>query len=162
MTACPCGSGADLDQCCGPIITGTRPAPTAEALMRSRYTAFVRGNLDHIQNTYARAQREGVDLPAVKGMFGSVEWMGLEIFDTARGGEDDDTGTVDFAARFRRGGEARVHRERSNFHREEGRWVYVDGDVFATSGVGSAPWKVGRNQPCPCGSGKKFKFCCGR
>ncbi len=135
MAQCPCGSGFDLDQCCGPIIMGGTPAPTAEALMRSRYTAFVCGDLDHIESTYAREMRDKVNRPAVKSMVNAVEWVGLEIFDTSLGGENDHTGTVDFAARFTKDGELLVHRERSKFRREEGRWVYVDGDINPNTGA---------------------------
>jgi len=164
MTHCPCGSGADLDECCRPILGGA-PAPTAEALMRSRYTAFVRGDRDHIENTYAwearaREARDNVLRPGVTDALPSVEWVGLKIFDIFRGGVDDDAGMVEFAARYRKDGALLVHRERSNFRREDGRWVYVDGDVIpkvAPEQVG----KTGRNQPCPCRSVKKFKKCCG-
>jgi len=89
---CPCGSGASLETCCGPVIDGSA-APTAEALMRSRYTAFVQGNIAHIWATYAREHRSkiGDDLPA-------VGWTGLDIIGSSGGGASDDTGTVDFAA----------------------------------------------------------------
>ena len=153
MTAplCPCGSGAPLEACCGPVIAGS-PAPTAEVLMRSRYTAFVQGNITHIRSTYAREHRADVsnDLP-------SVDWTGLEIMGTSGGGAGDDTGTVDFAAHYRQDGTLRTHRENSNFHREDGRWLYVDGVIAPQAPAG----KTGRNDPCPCGSGKKFKKCCG-
>lgn len=160
MTAipCPCGSSSGFAACCGPILAG-EPAPTAEALMRSRYTAFVRGDIGHIRATYAAEHRAkvGADLPA-------VEWIGLKIHGTSLGGAGDDTGTVDFTARFRENGLPGIHREISNFRREDGNWVYVDGDVRTQPGTqpGAAkPAKVGRNDPCPCGSGKKFKKCCG-
>lgn len=153
MTAapCPCGSGTGFDTCCGPVLAGAA-APTAEALMRSRYTAFVRGDIDHIRATYAPEHRASVggDLPP-------VEWVGLNIHGTSGGTADDQTGTVDFAARFREDGKVRIHREVSNFRREDGRWVYVDGAVAP----GLAAGKTGRNDPCPCGSGRKFKKCCG-
>ena len=160
MAQCPCGSGTDLAECCGPILSGDKSAPTAEALMRSRYTAFVRGDMDHIDNTYAREMRDTSASAKDKNPFEAVEWVGLDIFDTALGGADDDTGTVHFAARFKENGDLLVHRERSNFRREEGRWVYVDGDVNP-KGNPVRSEKVGRNQPCPCGSGKKYKKCCG-
>lgn len=160
MAQCPCGSSSELDQCCGPIVAGDRPARTAEALMRSRYTAFVRGDLDHIDNTYASEKRSAANSVKDNNPFESVEWVGLDIFDTTRGGEDDETGTVHFAVRFKENGALQVHRERSNFRREEGKWFYVDGD-FDPKGEPARSEKVGRNQPCPCGSGKKFKKCCG-
>ena len=160
MAQCPCGSGYDLDECCGPIIMGGTPAPTAEALMRSRFTAFVRGDLDHIESTQATEERNKFDRSAAQSMFNSVEWVSLEVFDTSLGGEDDDTGTVDFVARFKRDSELQDHRERSIFRREEGRWVYVDGEINPKASPRRAG-KVGRNQPCPCGSGQKYKKCCG-
>lgn len=152
--ACPCGSGAAFDACCGPVLAGA-PAPTAEALMRSRYTAFVRGDIGHIRATYAPEHRGtvGDDLPP-------VDWVGLEIMATSGGGMDDDTGMVDFAARFREDGAVRLHREKSTFRREDGNWVYVDGEIAAQAPAGKIA-KTGRNGPCPCGSGKKFKKCCG-
>lgn len=157
---CPCGSGAALAECCGPIIGGEIAAPTAEALMRSRYTAFVQSDLDHIERTYARERREKFDQAATKETAQSMEWVGLEILGTALGGVDDQTGMVEFAARYRNDGNILIHRERSNFRREDGQWVYVDGDIAAQKNP-PPTGKIGRNQPCPCGSGKKFKKCCG-
>lgn len=159
MTLCPCGSGTDFDACCRPYLAGT-PAPTAEALMRSRYTAFVRGDMAHVERTFVREEREKFDLAETEEMFGGVEWQGLEIVDTSDGGPDDETGIVEFAARFKKDGAALVHRERSTFQREDGKWVYVDGDIDLKE-TPRRVQKVGRNEPCPCGSGKKFKKCCG-
>lgn len=151
---CRCGSGKRFDACCGPYLAGL-PAPTAEALMRSRYTAFAHGDAAYVARTTASAQRDGAapDLPA-------VTWVGLKINGTTGGGAADTTGTVDFTARFRDGGETRVHRENSRFRREDGLWVYVDGDI-APAAIPVPPGKTGRNDPCPCGSGRKFKRCCG-
>jgi len=122
--------------------------------MRSRYTAFVLGDLDHIENSHVCDKREGLDRPDVKNMFGAVEWDGLEIFSTSVGLEGDEAGTVDFAASFRRNGKFLVHRENSNFRRDNGRLIYVGGTPTATA---ASAGKIGRNQPCPCGSGKKYK-----
>jgi SEC-C motif-containing protein len=165
MGLCPCGSGADIEECCGPVVRGETDAGTAEALMRSRYTAFVLGDRDHIDRTRINrtwAQEKRAAEAADDG-HGSVKWAGLTIFDTTGGGPQDETGTVTFAARFWHEGILRVHRERSNFHREDGRWMYVDGDVDFDDPAETAkpPGTVGRNDPCPCGSGKKFKKCCG-
>lgn len=151
---CPCGSGAAFDTCCGPILSGS-PAPTAEALMRSRYTAFVRGDAAFIARTYATEHRASVggDLPA-------VEWTGLKIMGKSGGGIADTTGTVDFVASYRQDGKIHMQRENSTFRRENGNWVYVDGLVARQAGTISGG-KTGRNDPCPCGSGRKFKKCCG-
>ncbi len=155
MRRCPCGSGAGLDTCCGPIVAGAA-ARTAQALMRSRYTAHVIGDFGHLERTHAPETRGTFDRTAAAG---AIEWTGLEILASSGGGETDDTGTVEFAARFAQGGRAHVLHELSRFRRELGRWVYVDG----LSNPGAAPrgrGKVGRNDPCPCGSGKKYKKCC--
>ena len=158
MAPCPCGSGSDYDDCCGPIIGGA-PAPTAEALMRSRFTAFVRGNVDHIEKTHSTAVHD-FDRAEADATATSVEWTRLEILDTVGGGEGDETGVVEFAAHFRHEGVQQVHHERSSFCRENGRWVYADG-LINPKGQPRRTQKVGRNDPCPCGSGKKFKKCCG-
>lgn len=157
MNRCPCGSGASLQACCGPIIDG-RPAPTAEALMRSRYTAFALRDLDHIERTQAGGVRGSFDRPAAEAAARAVEWVGLEILGTSGGGVADATGTVEFAARCIRDGRPHLLHEISIFRREQGRWVYVD----RLDGPGARPpGKIGRNDPCPCGSGKKYKRCCG-
>ncbi len=158
MAQCPCGSGSGFDACCGPIIGG-EPAPTPEALMRSRFTAFVRGDLDHIENTHATEVRDTFNRSAAESTANAVEWISLEIIGTAEGGANDDTGMVEFAARFKQNGELMVHHERSNFRREDGRWAYVDGKMNP-KGEPRRVEKVGRNDPCPCGSGKKYKKCC--
>jgi SEC-C motif-containing protein len=158
-TVCPCSSGRNVDACCGPILAGT-PALTAEALMRSRYTAFVRGDIEYIDRTHAPEKRDTMERSATKRTFNAVEWVRLEILQTACGGLSDDTGMVEFATHFRQNGAAMIHRERSNFRRDDGLWVYVDGD-FPEDAAATQIAKVGRNTPCPCGSGKKFKKCCG-
>jgi len=159
MSNCPCGSDIDFEACCAPVLAGT-PAATAEALMRSRFTAYVKGDLDYIENTHASEIRDSFNRSAAESTARSVEWISLEIRDTESGGKEDETGTVEFAARFRQDGDIRVHHERSNFRREDGRWVYVDGKMNPQSAPRRVT-KVGRNEPCPCGSGKKYKKCCG-
>jgi SEC-C motif-containing protein len=128
--------------------------------MRSRYTAFVLGEFDYIENTLATEVRDSFNRSAAESTAHSVEWVGLEIRDTSDGGEEDDGGMVEFAANFKDDGKLLVHHERSNFRREEGRWVYVDGKMNP-KGNPRRVEKVGRNEPCPCGSGKKYKKCCG-
>lgn len=157
---CPCGSGKILDLCCGPIVAGA-PAPTAEALMRSRYSAFVLDRLDHIERTHAPEAREGFDRPEMERTARAVDWLGLTIAGTTGGGPDDETGTVEFFARYAENGEPQVHHERSHFRREGGQWLYVSGE-FNPKGQPLRVMKVGRNDPCPCGSGKKYKKCCGK
>lgn len=158
MTACPCQSGQSFEACCGPILAGT-PAPTALALMRSRYTAYATGDVAYLQRTLAPEHRAGFDAADVSAGMNSTRWLGLEILDTKDGGESDDTGIVEFVARFQVKGQARALHERSRFRRDgtDGGWVYIDGETAV-----QPVKKPGRNDPCPCGSGKKFKHCCGR
>ena len=85
-----------------------------------------------------------------------IEWTHLDVLERVAGGVEDEMGTVTFADHYRHRGVPGIHRERSRFRRENSDWVYVDGDVEI-----AAHAKVGRNDPCPCGYGKKFKKCCG-
>lgn len=158
---CPCGSGKEHAKCCAPYISGKKPAPTAEALMRSRYSAYVTQKLDYLKESLAPEAMGDHDDASVKSWSESAEWMGLEIHDTWAGGKDDDSGIVEFSATYAIDGEAQTHRERSRFKRIDDNWRYVDGDIVSGPPVRKEP-KVGRNEPCPCGSGKKYKKCCGR
>ena len=90
MTHCPCGSGKDLAKCCGPLIEGG-PAPTAEALMRSRYTAFTLGNIDYVDSTHASDMAEPFDRAEGQAMVDEFKWRGLEIVRVKDGGEVTDT-----------------------------------------------------------------------
>jgi SEC-C motif-containing protein len=158
-SSCPCGSGRTFAECCEPVLSGS-PAPTAEALMRSRYTAFVVKKLDHLATTLAPEALEGYDPAEVETWAGDSEWLGLDIRATEAGGADDQAGTVEFVARYRMKGKAFAHHELSQFRRVEGQWKYVDGTLNPRQGPRTVA-KVGRNDPCPCGSGKKHKKCCG-
>lgn len=123
FSKCPCGSGTTYGECCGPLHDGTA-APTAEALMRSRYSAYAVGNLDYVFRTWHPRTRPA-DLAPTPGL----TWVGLEILRTVDGGIADDTGEVEFRASFRDGRGEQVMHETSRFERRGGRWVYVDGDV---------------------------------
>lgn len=156
MTSCPCGSGRGFDQCCGPLLAGA-PAPSPEALMRSRYTAFVRADLDYLETTLAPEAREDYDRTETEAWVKDADWLGLEVRSAAN---DDSQGTVEFVARYKFQGKSYAHHELASFRTHEGRWVYVDGAMNPKPAQRTAA-KVGRNDPCPCGSGKKFKKCCG-
>ncbi len=161
--SCPCGSKRPYEQCCGPLLDGRAHAATAEALMRSRYTAFVRGAADYLVDTYDASTRDPRERDAIEKWSRESTWLGLEIVATERGGEGDDEGVVEFRAKYRQGGPGqavRVHHERSRFRRREGRWYYLDGEGVKAQPAAKAP-SVGRNDPCPCGSGKKYKKCHG-
>lgn len=158
-TACPCGSGLTLDACCGPYVSGEKNAPTAEALMRSRYTAYVLGNAQYLHDTLAKAQQGDDELS--EDEIKAATWQKLTIRDTEGGLEDDERGIVEFVAQYKASGTQHVHHERSSFIREDGRWVYETGIINPKSAPVKSQ-KVGRNDPCPCGSGKKYKKCCGK
>ncbi|MEO5375719.1 MAG: YchJ family protein [Alphaproteobacteria bacterium] len=160
VEACPCGSGHSHGECCGPIIDG-EPAPTALALMRARYASFALRRVDDFAFATLAAEKRGdFDRAAVERSAAETESLGFEVRACSGGGVDDDTGTVEYVARFRTRGRSHLHHELATFRREEGRWVYVDGQMNPKP----APRRVvsvGRNDPCPCGSGKKHKKCCG-
>lgn len=162
--SCPCGSGQPYVTCCAPYHKGEAFPPTAAELMRSRYAAFAVSDIDYLKETTAPERRSAFVPREVERWNRSVTWKGLEILDTVAGGPDDATGEVTFIARFERHGAPGEVREHSRFNRENGKWRYVDGDVEQPEKQApsrrEAP-KVGRNDPCPCGSGKKFKKCCG-
>ncbi len=157
---CPCGDDRDLDACCGRFISGASTPETAEQLMRSRYTAYVLGAIDYIIETHDPRTRD-LDRAEVERWSKKSEWLGLTIVSTARGGADDEEGIVEFQARFFDRA-PRTHHERSSFRRDDGRWVYVSGSPPESTNDPRRVDKVGRNEPCPCGSQKKFKKCHGR
>ncbi|MGE5503618.1 MAG: YchJ family protein [Actinomycetota bacterium] len=158
MTDCPCGSGRPFEACCGPHIDGTTPAPTPEALMRSRYSAFVKAEIGYLHDTLAPESRGDFDRDETDKWARSSRWQGLEIHAAE---ETGDSGAVDFTARYVHDGKPYAHRELSKFRKEDGRWYYVDGAVGARPVEQRVAPKIGRNDPCPCGSGKKYKKCCG-
>ncbi|TCS62456.1 YchJ family protein [Varunaivibrio sulfuroxidans] len=159
-TKCPCGSGILMRDCCGAILDGRTKAETAEAMMRARYTAHVVGDFDFVANTHAAEVKKTYNKSAAQAQAETMQWVGLEIMETVEGGAGDDEGVVTFGARFMQDGVLNMHRERSNFRRENGVWVYVDGKINPQIEPRRIE-KVGRNAPCPCGSGKKYKKCCG-
>ncbi|MEM9034139.1 MAG: YchJ family metal-binding protein [Actinomycetota bacterium] len=118
---CPCGSGRDIDECCGALHSRRRDALTAEELMRSRYSAFVVGDVAWLRDSWAPSSR-----PKRIHVSADDRWLGLTVVE-AHGGPFDDTGRVHFIAEVERDGTTVRLEERSRFVRHEGRWVYLDG-----------------------------------
>jgi SEC-C motif-containing protein len=121
---CPCTSGLTFGECCGPILSGARRAPTAEALMRSRFSAFAIGDRDHILDSWhprTRPRRLVVD--------DGIQWYRLDVESASGGTPFDNTGEVTFTAHYRANGERKALHQRSRFERRDGRWVYLDGTV---------------------------------
>ncbi len=153
---CPCGTGRSFTDCCGAVIAGRRPAATAEELMRSRYTAHVRGDEAYLHRTYkCTAGRPFV--PSPEGP--TTTWTKLVIHQHEPGAQPD-TATVDFSAYYEEEGQTGVLEEKAEFQRIAGSWIYTRALRQGPAPVRSAGPKVGRNDPCPCGSGKKYKHCC--
>lgn len=121
---CPCGWGDVYDECCGRLHAGALTAPTAEALMRSRFTASAMGDAEYLLATWHPSTR-----PAQLALDDGVRWTRLDIVDTVDGGPFDAAGVVEFRAHHRAAGERAVLHERSSFVREDGRWLYLRGDV---------------------------------
>jgi len=161
MKPCPCGSALTYGECCEPYISGLKNAPTAEALMRSRYSAYVEHAIDYIVNTCTEDEQERIDINQTRAWSERSKWLGLKILSTEKGGMADTEGTVEFEALYEMDGLRDIHHERAKFKKNNGAWLYVEGNIAPKTVVRTGP-KVGRNDPCPCGSGKKYKHCCAR
>jgi SEC-C motif-containing protein len=124
---CDCGSGRASADCCDPCLIAGVAAPSAEALMRSRYTAYVRGDAAYLLATWHASTRPS-EIDA--GPEPHMKWIGLDVRQAAV--QDADHATVEFVARYRIGGRAHRLHEQSRFVRDDGRWFYVDGTLFNT------------------------------
>ena len=124
MSLCPCGSGRPYTDCCGPLDKSAKNTNTAEALMRSRYTAYVLGQEDYLLATWHASTR-----PAALNLADDVgtKWLGLEVKRHQQ--IDENTAIVEFVARYRIAGRGHRLHEISRFVREDGRWFYVDGEI---------------------------------
>lgn len=160
MSECPCGSGSPYAECCEPYVTGATPAPTAESLMRSRYTAYTLAEIDYLYATSGPGIRKEFDHETSRSWAESAEWQGLAVLNVEGGGVGDQTGRVEFLARYQVGEKVCDHHEHAEFGRVDGEWRFLDGLVRGPEPVRREGPKVGRNDPCPCGSGRKFKKCC--
>ena len=159
---CPCKSGKTFGECCGPIISGERKAATPEELMRARYSSYVTGDVLFLKTSATKAVQEEFDEKTSQTWSRSAAWHGLEIISTEKGGPDDDTGVVEFRALYTANNEFCNHHEVSQFVKEDGEWKFADGELVGETPVVREEPKIGRNDLCPCGSGKKYKKCCGR
>jgi SEC-C motif-containing protein len=158
---CPCTSQKKYVDCCKPYLTG-KPAPTAEALMRSRYTAYTQGMIDYLSETLTPDERKTFDEKSAAEWSKRSEWKGLEIQATEKGQPGDTEGIVEFTANYVLDGKPVAHHEKSLFlfDQKEGRWQFKEAlpEVKKPVVRENVP---GRNDPCSCGSGKKYKKCHG-
>ena len=159
---CPCASGKTYGECCGPILSGERKADTAVELMRARYSAYAVGNVEFLYASSGPEARSEFDEKTTRDWSTSAKWHGLEVLSAERGGKDDVEGEVAFVARYSANGQQCEHREHSYFKRIDGEWRFIDGTIEKNPTYRREEPKIGRNDPCPCGSGKKYKKCCGK
>ncbi len=145
---CPCGSEKTYESCCKLYIEEDKKVPNVEYLMRSRYTAFVLKNAKYILETNYKQVVNDKAIKLLEREFDSVEWLQLYVIDSTKN-------EVEFKAYYRDFDEKlHVQHEHSHFVFEDGKWYYRDGVIFKS--------KIERNEPCPCGSGKKYKDCCAK
>lgn len=144
---CDCGSENSYEICCGPYLDSAKRVENAEALMRSRFTAFKRARADYILETQTQSCSFGIDPLRFKAELVSQTWVKLEVLD-AKADE------VTFVAYLLEGETLYAFKERSAFVKEADRWLYAE----ALSQTQSSQ-SIGRNECCPCGSGKKLKRC---
>ncbi|CDH04619.1 conserved hypothetical protein [Xenorhabdus bovienii str. oregonense] len=149
---CPCGSDSLFVHCCGSYLENHHSAPDAESLMRSRYSAYATKNADYLIATWHPDCQAESWRSEIEQSFASVQWLGLNVIDTGEGQHNNEA-YVEFSACFIEQGkqDRQLIHERSRFLRIDQHWFYLDGIRPQT----------GRNSPCPCGSGKKYKKCCG-
>lgn len=151
MPLCPCGTGEAFQSCCQPYIQGVTPAPTPEALMRSRYSAFATQSIDYLVKTHHPLERSPDERASLQETCRTTQWKRLVVI---RSGNLNSTqGFVEFMAVYQAGQMAQLH-EQSNFVKESGQWFYLDGEILP-------PVQPKRGAPCWCGSGKKYKRCHG-
>ena len=156
IKTCLCGSTLNYSACCGRFHSGEHTPPTAEALMRSRFTAYAMRNVGYLQSSWDKSK-----CPAIIDFSKeTATWQKLQIVNTKKGGQQDSKGIVEFKAFYSQdNGDYFLH-EISRFVKTGQRWLYLDGVIKAAGKVNTAA-TGGKNALCACGSGKKFKRCCG-
>ncbi|MAZ44030.1 MAG: hypothetical protein CMF48_02485 [Legionellales bacterium] len=158
---CPCGSKLEYTNCCGPFILETLLPSTPEQLMRSRYTAFTQANIPYIMKTMTDTALDEFDPIGFKKWVTPLQWEALEILSAPPTEEDGLFGEVEFIATYSTtDGESFDIHERSRFEKIGGKWYYVEGETPRTVETVYNTDKIGRNDPCHCGSGRKYKKCC--
>ena len=154
---CLCGSEIEYPLCCEPFHQKVKLPVTAEALMRSRFTAYANKNKAYLFDTWDASKKPKIiDFSKEEAI-----WTELSIVKTKKGTVKDSKGIVEFKAYYMLGDEAYVMNEISRFIKVNGRWFYLDGLVKSVSKA-NLQTSQGKNAPCHCGSGKKFKRCCGK
>lgn len=152
---CPCKSGRAYGECCGPVISAERKPSSPEEVMRARYTAYVTEAVDYLKSSLTKAGQAEFDEESTRAWCRVARWHALEVIKA----EGD---SVEFRATYTANGEFCDHHEQALFKKEDGEWKFVDGEFVSEVPIVREEPKIGRNDPCPCGSGRKFKKCCGK
>lgn len=163
---CNCNSGLEYNNCCELYISGKKIPDTPEQLMRSRYTAYTIANIDYIFDTMRdSALKEACPKESLKWAKNS-KWLGLKILKSSID-KDNITGDVEFIASYIIENKKHDLKEHSKFKKYDGKWYYVGTIADYISNQNKVETvrltdeqKIGRNDPCFCGSGKKYKKCC--
>jgi SEC-C motif domain protein len=146
--SCFCGSNREFDTCCGPILKGDQTAQNVEELMRSRYSAYATANGTYLVKSAVKENRHEEDIALIEQFCNNVKWLKLEVLDVV---QKEESGIVEFKAYYLENSDIVLLHERSDFVKNDGVWEYEKGNFLNT--------KIERNEPCPCGSGKKYKKC---
>ena len=147
--SCPCGS-ALYSECCQLLHSGKRTAETATQLMRSRYSAFAKYQIDYIVKTTAIGQQQALDVQAIADWSKANQWLELEVVQSNEK-IDKNHAQVEFKAHYHDGKQAQIHHEVSHFVKHDGAWYFLDPTTHQ---------QITMKQACICGSAKKFKQCC--
>ncbi|MDA3926431.1 MAG: YchJ family protein [Kiritimatiellae bacterium] len=159
---CPCGSKLDFDQCCEPFLLDIKKPKTATQLMRSRYTAYAMGTVEFLFKTSSPKVKKEFDADSSRKWAESAKWTGIEVIKEIEGTAKDSKGTVEFIAHYTVNETDFNHHERADFAKIDGEWMFMDGKIFGPEPKRREEPKIGRNDPCICGSGKKYKKCCSK
>jgi len=154
-TNCPCGSGATYQDCCGKFISGGVVVATPEQLMRSRYTAYTMVDLEYIKQTMRGIVLQGFDEYSAGQWARKANWLSLEIVRVSK--YTSNYGEVEFKAYYEINAKQECLHENSVFHKIAGSWYYVSSKPTLLEEQMAT---LSRNDPCICGSGKKYKKCC--
>ena len=149
---CPCCSTKLYGSCCEPLHKEKETANSPEQLMRSRYAAFAKNEIDFLLKTTHSSLKSYTDRAALTTWAKENQWQKLEVIQTT---EKKTSGTVEFKAFFQSTNKDEIHHELSEFIKENHLWYYSKGTIDPTIDT-----SIKRNEPCPCGSGKKYKKCC--
>ena len=158
---CPCGSEKTLTLCCLPLIQGKKKPVTAEDLLRARYVAFTRADVDYILSTHHTRTVKEVKREEIEDWSKNSKWLGMKILQKLKGEAADPDGQIAFHVQYEAEGKVNDHYELSQFEKEDGDWRFVDAQGLKQGPMVRTEPKVGRNDACSCGSGKKFKKCHG-